>query len=51
LQWSGKCHGKSNPNGQAYLDLLNRGLATLMLSGQWFEVVAFHQSLQLSRAQ
>lgn len=39
---------KSNPNGRAYLDILNRGLASLMASGEWFEVVATHQRAQLS---
>jgi ABC-type amino acid transport substrate-binding protein len=39
---------KSNPNGLAYLDILNQGLANLMASGEWFEVVATHQRAQLS---
>lgn len=34
---------KSNPKGQAYLDIINRGLANLMASGQWFSVVAVHE--------
>lgn len=39
---------KSNPNGQAYLDIINQGMASLMASGKWFEVVAYHQSPQRS---
>jgi len=39
---------KQSPNGQAYLDLINQGLAELMASGKWFEVVAFHQGRQLA---
>jgi hypothetical protein len=34
---------KTNPNGRAYLNMLDRGLASLMASGEWFTVVAFHQ--------
>ena len=39
---------KQSPNGQAHLDLINQGLAELMASGKWFEVVAFHQGRQLA---
>ncbi len=39
---------KSNPNGRAYLDIINQGMASLMASGEWFEVVAYHQSPQLA---
>ena len=31
---------KKSRDGQAHLDLLNRGLAEIMASGKWFEVVA-----------
>jgi polar amino acid transport system substrate-binding protein len=34
---------KTNPNGRAYLNMLDQGLASLMASGEWFTVVAFHQ--------
>ena len=40
---------KSNPNGRVYLDILNQGLASLMASGKWFEVVAAHQGPQLAK--
>jgi len=39
---------KQNPNGLAQLELINRGLAELMASGKWFEVVASHQGRQLA---
>ncbi len=39
---------KQSPNGQAHLDLINQGLAELMASGGWFEVVAFHQGRKLA---
>ena len=39
---------KSNPNGRAYLEIINQGMASLMASGKWFEVVAYHQSPQLA---
>jgi polar amino acid transport system substrate-binding protein len=39
---------KSNPDGRAYLDIINQGMASLMASGKWFEVVAYHQSRQLA---
>jgi len=39
---------KQNPNGLAHLELINRGLAELMASGKWFEVVASHQGRQLA---
>jgi ABC-type amino acid transport substrate-binding protein len=39
---------KQSPDGQAHLDLINQGLAELMASGGWFEVVAFHQGRQLA---
>ncbi len=42
---------KSNPNARAHLDLINRGLAALMASGRWFEIVAYHQRAQLALAQ
>ena len=40
---------KSNPNGRAYLDIINQGLASLMASGEWFTVVAFHQRPRLAK--
>jgi ABC-type amino acid transport substrate-binding protein len=39
---------KKNPNGQAHLDLVNRGIAELMASGKWFEIVASHQGQRLA---
>jgi polar amino acid transport system substrate-binding protein len=39
---------KQSPNGQAHLDLINRGIAELMASGKWFEVVASHQGRKLA---
>jgi polar amino acid transport system substrate-binding protein len=39
---------KQSPNGQAHLDLINRGIAELMASGEWFEVVASHQGRKLA---
>ena len=39
---------KQNPNGLAQLELINRGLAELMATGKWFEVVAFHQGRQFA---
>ena len=33
---------KGNAEGQAYLDLINAGLAELQSSGRWFEVVSRH---------
>ena len=33
---------KSNPNGRAYLDIIDQGLASLMMSGEWFAAVAQH---------
>ena len=39
---------KQNPNGLAHLELINRGLAELMASGKWFEVVASHQGRQFA---
>lgn len=33
---------KSHPNGAAYLDLVDRGIAKLRESGQWFEIVSRH---------
>ena len=38
----------SNPNRLAHLDLVNRGLAALMASGRWFEVVSFHHGNKLA---
>ncbi len=35
---------KSNPNGKAYLDILNRGLAQMRANGQWFAIVSKHLS-------
>jgi polar amino acid transport system substrate-binding protein len=40
---------KQDPNWPVYLELVNRGLAELMASGKWFEVVASHQGRQLAR--
>jgi polar amino acid transport system substrate-binding protein len=39
---------KKSPNGQVHLDLINRGIAELMVSGKWFEIVAFHQEQRLA---
>jgi polar amino acid transport system substrate-binding protein len=39
---------KQSPDGQAHLDLINRGIAELMASGKWFEVVASHQGRKLA---
>jgi len=33
---------KTHPDGRAYLDLVNAGLADLQASGRWFEVVSRH---------
>ena len=33
---------KGDPEGRAYLDLVNAGLADLQASGRWFEVVSRH---------
>jgi polar amino acid transport system substrate-binding protein len=33
---------KGDPQGRAYLDLVNAGLADLQASGRWFEVVSRH---------
>jgi polar amino acid transport system substrate-binding protein len=33
---------KGDPEGRAYLDLVNTGLADLRASGRWFEVVSRH---------
>ncbi|MCG3266372.1 LysM peptidoglycan-binding domain-containing protein [Yoonia sp. I 8.24] len=30
---------KTNPNGDAYMDIINAGLEDLRLSGEWFEIV------------
>ncbi|WP_106744089.1 LysM peptidoglycan-binding domain-containing protein [Yoonia maritima] len=30
---------KSNPNGEAYMEIINAGLEELRLSGEWFEIV------------
>ncbi len=30
---------KDNPNGRAYLDMINTGLEELRLSGEWFQIV------------
>jgi polar amino acid transport system substrate-binding protein len=38
---------KSDPNGRAYLDTLNQGLANLMASGEWFAVVTSHRRPEL----
>ena len=35
---------KSHPNGQAYVDLLNRGLDQMRSNGQWFAIVSKHLS-------
>lgn len=35
-----------NPRAEQVLDLINQGLDHVMLSGQWFNVVAFHNSRQ-----
>jgi ABC-type amino acid transport substrate-binding protein len=33
---------KGDPQGRAYLDVINKGLAELKASGRWFEVVSRH---------
>ncbi len=33
---------KGDPQGRAYLDLVNAGLVDLQASGRWFEVVSRH---------
>lgn len=51
LRTSKKLHAvarKSDPAGIADLELLNRGLAALMASGEWFEIVAAQQRLWLA---
>ena len=30
---------KNNPNGDAYMEIINAGLEELRLSGEWFEIV------------
>ena len=40
---------KSSPTGQANLAIINQGLASLMASGEWFEVVVRHRSEQFAR--
>ncbi|MCU0911246.1 MAG: transporter substrate-binding domain-containing protein [Rhodobacteraceae bacterium] len=37
---------KSNPNGEAFLETINRGLAELRSSGQWMEIVSRHLGAQ-----
>jgi polar amino acid transport system substrate-binding protein len=37
---------KSNPNGEAFLEVINRGLAEVRRSGQWMEIVARHLGAQ-----
>ena len=39
---------KQNRDGRRILELINRGLAELMTSGKWFEVVFTHQGAQLA---
>ena len=40
---------KSNPNGRAYLDIINQGLTSLMASGEWFTVVTLHRRRRLAK--
>ncbi len=40
---------KSNPNGQAYLEVLNRGIAEIRASGEWFAIVSRHLSAHAAR--
>lgn len=40
---------KSNPNGQAYLDMLNAGLDQMRANGQWFAIVSKHLSAHRQR--
>jgi LysM domain len=39
---------KSSPNGRNDLAVINQGLASLMASGEWFEVVVRHRSERLA---
>ena len=40
---------KANPNGRAYLDLLNEGLRVLRGNGQWFAIISRHLAAQEAR--
>jgi polar amino acid transport system substrate-binding protein len=40
---------KSNPNGRAYLDLIDQGLSKLMQSGEWFEIISFSRNPDFAR--
>ena len=40
---------KKSQNGQTVLELINRGLAQVMVSGEWFTVVASHQGQKLAQ--
>lgn len=42
---------KSNPNGSAYLALVNKGLSDLKQSGEWFEVVSRQLTAQGQKLQ
>ncbi len=37
---------KTNPNGRAYLDIMNRGLAKMRTNGEWFAIVSRHLASQ-----
>jgi ABC-type amino acid transport substrate-binding protein len=39
---------KSNPNGRAYLDIVNAGLAEMRADGTWFDIVSRHLTLALN---
>lgn len=41
---------RANASGRAHIDLINRGLEALMISGSWFEVVASHHSERLAHS-
>jgi polar amino acid transport system substrate-binding protein len=40
---------KKSQNGQTVLELINRGLAQVMVSGEWFTIVASHQGQKLAQ--
>ena len=40
---------KTNPNGRAYLAVLNAGLDEMRASGEWLEIVARHLSAHNAR--
>jgi polar amino acid transport system substrate-binding protein len=40
---------KANPNGEAYLAVLNKGIAEMRASGEWFQIVSRHLSAHAAR--